>query len=323
MDISIFKDKKIYCVVDSDLDGVTSRIVAEYYLIPLAKTFVLLNTADREMSEFTMKDAEAAEIVIFVDIAPTLELYEKLTIELQKIVYIFDHHATSRELLGERENYYYDDTRCGAKILFEELSEGIRPNRTLAGLVNLANTYDTWQLTSPFWEEAKSLHYVLFSSLYINWNICKTQSDTEKHQKFVNAQFTKIMRNCQFFFTALERKAAESARIKEEASYKKAKDNLSLRIDNCETSYAFVEIGSKISIVMSRLLDHLGDSVKYLIGYSTWDRTNSKVSLRSRGEFDVSKIAQIHGGGGHKNASAVELKPLMLAQLRQGKIHLA
>ncbi len=33
------------------------------------------------------------------------------------------------------------------------------------------------------------------------------------------------------------------------------------------------------------------------------DNEHFKVSLRSRGDVDVEKIARTHGGGGHKNAA--------------------
>jgi phosphoesterase RecJ-like protein len=34
---------------------------------------------------------------------------------------------------------------------------------------------------------------------------------------------------------------------------------------------------------------------------------NHKVSLRSRGELDIEKIARHHGGGGHRNAAGFTL----------------
>jgi phosphoesterase RecJ-like protein len=49
-----------------------------------------------------------------------------------------------------------------------------------------------------------------------------------------------------------------------------------------------------------------------------------KVSLRSRGEVDVERLARRHGGGGHRNAagfvldgSADEVRALVVAALRE------
>ncbi|NVM03116.1 MAG: bifunctional oligoribonuclease/PAP phosphatase NrnA, partial [Candidatus Helarchaeota archaeon] len=37
-----------------------------------------------------------------------------------------------------------------------------------------------------------------------------------------------------------------------------------------------------------------------------------KVSLRSKGKYDVNRIAEIFGGGGHKNASGILMKDFSL-----------
>ncbi|MTI94472.1 MAG: hypothetical protein FH749_03150 [Firmicutes bacterium] len=42
-----------------------------------------------------------------------------------------------------------------------------------------------------------------------------------------------------------------------------------------------------------------------------------RVSLRSKGDFDVSKIAGVFGGGGHVNAAGASLKPPMDSALKQ------
>ena len=38
------------------------------------------------------------------------------------------------------------------------------------------------------------------------------------------------------------------------------------------------------------------------------DSSETKVSLRSNSDFDVSKIAVVNGGGGHKRAAGINMK---------------
>jgi oligoribonuclease NrnB/cAMP/cGMP phosphodiesterase (DHH superfamily) len=52
-------------------------------------------------------------------------MYNKL-VELKKEVYIFDHHLTGKETLGELPNYYYDTSKCGCEIWYDVLTEGKR-----------------------------------------------------------------------------------------------------------------------------------------------------------------------------------------------------
>lgn len=48
----------------------------------------------------------------------------------------------------------------------------------------------------------------------------------------------------------------------------------------------------------------LGEIVTPLFGACYWDTKDGRVfSLRSRGDFDVSEVAKLYGGGGHKNAA--------------------
>jgi nanoRNase/pAp phosphatase (c-di-AMP/oligoRNAs hydrolase) len=49
---------------------------------------------------------------------------------------------------------------------------------------------------------------------------------------------------------------------------------------------------------------------------------NGKISLRSNDEFDVSIIAKLWLGGGHKNSSSCNIPLKEFEKLRKGQIHL-
>jgi len=319
LDLRIFENKIIYHISDSDLDGNSCRLVAEVIIQPLCKKYIPLNTYNRDMEEVSLEDAKISDIIIFTDITPTKILYEKL-VDLKKEIYIFDHHITGKQELGDLENYYFDDTVCGAKIFFDELTKNTRKNRTLSQIIELTDTYDMWRTDSLLWEKAKDLSNVLYS--YVNWSLRDVQTDTEIYSEFLRIQHKKIQENKSFTFTQYEQVNALKARQKEEDSYKKAKKNIQFRIDSCGNSYGYVEIPSKTSIVCHRLLLDLKEKIKYLIAHSAWDKDSTKVSLRSKDGIDVSKIAEKWNGGGHMAAAAIKLSPDIFKQLREGRIHL-
>lgn len=298
--LSRFKNKTIYSVHDSDLDGVTSRIVFMHLIDPIAKV-VYLNTAQRDMSEVDISTMLSAEIVCFTDIAPNPELVKVLQ-ENNKEFYIFDHHETSRSLLGELPNYFYYDDRCGAKILFDLLTEGKRQNRTLKQLVQLTNTYDLFEMDSLLWLDAKNLHNCMYS--YVDWRFARNVPDTLKYIDFIRVQLEKIKENKKFYFTLYEQSGIQKANEKENQQYKVAIKNLNFRTDSLGIPYAYTECVSKVSFISNRILKEMEEKLDYIVIRGTFDKTSIKVSLRSN-KIDVSKIAEKFGGGGHPSASGL------------------
>lgn len=317
--LEYFKDKRIYHLSDSDLDGISSRIIAEYYINPIS-TYFVDNSVDREMGEFDLDIAIEADIIIFTDITPTVELYEHLKM-LDKEIFIFDHHITGKELLGDVSNYYYDITKSATKIFYEELLKNKRERRVIHQFVELVNIYDMWKTKSMLWNQAKDLHNVMYG--YVDWSTAKTTSDSIKYIKFITSQLSKFDISKIFYLNQYEKVLAVKAKKKELKSYKEAKKSLKFHIDGEGNNYCYFECGSKLSFVSHRILEELNGKVKYAISRSTYDRNKIRVSLRSKNKFDVSRIAEKWGGGGHIEASAIEFKDReVFKQLIKGKIHL-
>jgi oligoribonuclease NrnB/cAMP/cGMP phosphodiesterase (DHH superfamily) len=321
------KSKRILAILDNDLDGVGSTIVTEYYIEPISD-INFINTAERDMSEFDHVLAKAADIILFVDIAPTLELYENL-IGIGKEVIIVDHHLTSYEGLSDSvppKNYYYDVTRCATKILYDELTRGIRVNRVLDRFVYLVNVYDLFNFTSKDWVEAKGLNNCLYG--YVDWRKINTMTNNDKFMRFINVQFNKFNYCKRFFFSDEELNYIKSANDKEQKYFLDAKKKLTVRIDGEGNKYGFFAIPSKVSFVAHRLLYETEVNLDYVIGYSTYKPNNgqasTKVSIRSReNDFNCLTIAEKYGGGGHKPAAGADLKDInLINDLKVGKIHL-
>jgi len=317
--LEFFKGKNILHFSDSDLDGIGTRTIAEYYLNPIANVFYI-NSNDREMSEFDMGYANLSDIILFTDITPTLELYDTL-IKRNKTIIIADHHQTGRDTIGERENYYFDNDRCGCKIFYDELTKNIRKNRVIERFVHLVNTYDLYKTDSEDWTEAKGLHNSMWGT--VDWKRAHYQTDTEKHLNFIVNQLKKFRLSKKFYFTEFEKASMQRAIKKENTAFNEAKRSLRIRVDGQGDSYGWFTCTSKLSFVANRLLDELGDKVKYIVGHSTWDKKNTKVSLRCRDNFSVNHIAEAHNCGGHKKVAGIDFKDKeKLKELELGRIHL-
>jgi single-stranded DNA-specific DHH superfamily exonuclease len=319
-----FKDKIIYAICDSDCDGITATILFEYFIKPIAKQVIRLNTGDRKLPEFSWDIAKKSEIVLFVDIAPySLEMANQIN-ENSKLV-IVDHHESSRRDLGENlNNYHYSTDRCASKLFFDLLTESTRAKKIIYQIVELANTYDLYMVESGLWRNAKAFNNLLYES--VNWFKAKYQTDAQKYQSFVDDQIHKINNDKEFYFTAVEKQRALKAEEKEKKNYLQAKKSLKVRKDNQGTDYAYFECSSKLSWTASLLLREY-PQIKYFIGHSTFlekyrHEENGRVSLRSQKDYDVSIIAGIWKGGGHATASGLDLKLEDFNKLKNGEIHL-
>lgn len=314
--LDLFKDKKLFIITHNDLDGIASLIIAKYYLQPIATDFQF-EVTDRDFN-FEDKKLKEADYILYVDISPNESLYNMYADK----TFIMDHHVSGRTELGERENYYYDMDRCGARILFEELTKGKRVKRIVQQFCELVDVYDRWQMNSLLWKQAKSLSNILWEG--VNW-FDKSITDNTRYNDFINTQLDKFSygNNRNFYFTDLEIKKAENGEKKERNALQQARNSLQFRTDNEKNPYMYFECTSKLSYVSNVLLNEFRDKIKYCISYSTFDKEKCGVSVRSNNDFDCSLLAELHGGGGHKSASGIKFENRKFFEdLRKGNVHL-
>lgn len=319
-----FRNKRIYGIFDNDLDGVSCHIVSILYIQPICYQLLYTLTAKRDMSEYVEEKAIQSDIIIFADITPTVELYKHLTQDLKKEVYIFDHHIGPRDelLTVAHENYYFSNDKCGSKVFLTTITQNIRIKNCVYAYFEKVDIYDRWVDNSALWKEAKDLHNIMYG--YVNW--FAEESDDVKYDRFIDIQLKKFATAKYFYFTEYEKELALKAEKKERDNQIQAEKNLSIRTDNSKNKYAYFECSSKLSIVASNLMKKYLD-IKYFVCHSTFAESakgelNGKVSLRCREDFDVSVVAALWGGNGHKQASGAELKLEDFDKLRKGKMHL-
>jgi len=324
--INNFKNKNIYFVSDSDLDGISATIIAKYYIEPICNKIIFLNTGQRSMSDFNwdLLDKEKIDIVIFTDITPnSLEMYNKLKKDLNIDVYIFDHHETGKSILGELSNYFYTDKSCATLLLYNLFTEGIkRKDRVVQRFATLVNTYDFWLDNTEDWEEANYLNYL--KKGVINWARYFDSPDYEKNSDFINLILEKFRSSKRFMFNFRENRIISTEKQKEDKNYKKAKDNMKIRVDGQGNKYLYLEAPSGLSVISNRILKESPD-VQYAVCRSTFKIAieNRSISLRSREGFSVKDIAEKWGGGGHSAASGLSMtNEEQYKDLISGKINL-
>jgi oligoribonuclease NrnB/cAMP/cGMP phosphodiesterase (DHH superfamily) len=318
------KGKSILQISHSDLDGIMSIVVGKYYLEPLCN-FSYQVFSDKDFTGIDWAAIEKADSIIFTDLAPTEEMCIRLN-ELNKSVMVFDHHATSNKYLtslcGE---YHFDLLRCGTKIFYDYITDGMRKNRVLDRMVELTNTYDLWQDESPSWQEAKDFSTSLYS--HIDWKrvlySAFPPTETEKHEKFIGVSLTKIDKAKEFFFTGFELQKIQEAKEKEKVQYEDCKQKIQFRIDDQGNKYAFISASAKVSNIANRFLKEYKDKIDYIVVWNTFEKNSKHMSIRSNGEFDTTQISEIWEGGGHKAASAFNFKDNdKFNDFLSGKIHL-
>lgn len=315
----LVKGKRLAHIADTDLDGVSCRLLAEYFLAPICKLYKPFNTADRTMSPVPDNFFENVDIVLFSDIAPpSLEYYNNLKNKGLEII-IVDHHDTSKNILGNLEFYFYSDQMCATKLFYELLTEGKRKYQLINDYVMLVDVYDMWRTQSPIRSHAEGLHHYLMGTIPWFSNI----PDSQRSDTFLKKQMKKFQERPtqKFFFDLHEQTIIKKAKQKIENNYKTAKKNLQKRVDGNGNKYLFTECPSKISFIADRILKEYKE-YDYIAIRATFVKSEYKFSLRSANGFEVNKIAEKYNGGGHKASAGMQLDEEQYNLFKLGKIHL-
>lgn len=260
-----------------DLDGYGSRIMVQraYPTIEIKHVdygFDLLPENRKLMAE--------ADMIIFTDISISRETAELLELTRQsgKKLLLLDHHQSAYDNLHDLGYDWIkiDQSKSGALLAYEYFSS-THPNE-LEGYENLAkyvSDYDLWEHNYP---ESKMLQF-LWSRDY--------EYFTERFLKNPVVEFS-------FGEQAI---IAESMQALED-SYSEAMNSLSVHQDNEGLTFGLIKsIGLLSSLAADRIMKENLD-LEYLVIMNK----KGSLSLRSL-HYEVRKIAEALGGGGHLLAS--------------------
>ena len=198
----------------------------------------------------------------------------QILLEQNKKVVVLDHHISQADIVGISTEHVYDNDRSGSVIAWQYFF----PGQPVPKLLKHVQDIDLWRFAMPHTKELMAaldgypFDFKLWNKLRDEWE------DKEAIKKYLEAGRVIL----HYEGRVIERLIRHIERVDLDGFPAYAVNSPILE---SELGNWIVEHKKAIGIIWS----YKGGSIK--------------VSLRSNGKTDVSKIAQLHGGGGHKGAA--------------------
>jgi oligoribonuclease NrnB/cAMP/cGMP phosphodiesterase (DHH superfamily) len=287
-------------VTHSDLDGIASPILVNYFELPFDK-IVSYDYGFEEEQKLISIIRDSQNIVV-ADISLTPALHDELLASGHS-VQVFDHHEGTK-WIAEKPNCVWDDKRSGAKIFFEEyiLPRVSRYKPVVREFVELVSVYDRWDLESPLRLMSEDLQRAFVK--YGNWGL---DDNLARHDRFISAMVKKFQKQDKFSWNQTELMYIKEAKASEENAYQEAMSTIKTRWDNKDRKFGVFSAWGKISMTCHRILNIDKSDFVYLVCAQTFHNKWGTMSLRSReGEFDLTELAGVNG---HKPSAGATLTP--------------
>ena len=206
------------------------------------------------------------------------EIMKRLLHDNKKVV-VIDHHITLKELSKISSGRVFDLNHSGAVLAWKYFF----PKKATPKLLLHIEDVDLWKFKLPHTKELMSalalcsFNFKVWNKIAVDWQNPKSRKKYIKEGEIILKYEQKIIERLL--------KSADKAKF---GNYKAAVVNSPVL--QSEIGNALVKSGYQIGVI--------------------WSQKNNKkrISLRSNGKTDVSKLAQKYGGGGHKAASGFALK---------------
>lgn len=212
---------------------------------------------------------------------------------------VYDHHKTAEKELKDLDFAYFDSSRSGAMLAYEEILRKNCPD-AVRGVCAYIQDRDLWKFELPHsreihaWMRSESMNFHTLdilkraSPLQNAWELISKGKQVLKYQE-------------QIIDAHIEH--ARPIKLYKDFSKPGTQATEGLIVNNTTLGLA-----SEIAGALAEKSGAFG---------STWaiDGDRAVVSLRSRGDLDVSTIAKGYGGGGHKNAAGFSINPHTLLQM--------
>ena len=245
--------------------------------------------------------------VWFLDFTYPREIMMDLIVA-SKFATVYDHHKSALEalesvifdireergVLRTNDKIVFDMKRSGAGITFDELERerglkhgGIKPRfngQRSVWLVDYVEDRDIWKHELPDTKEV-SAYLATVPMTFENWDDVEKMGFEDVAQsgssilKYIN-QYGDI--------------AIDTAKVEQMGPYRVPTINIPVPNNSDHIN----------------LLARLNPDAEFAAGYFRSSDGKWHFSLRSIGDFDVSAVAKMYGGGGHKNASGFEVDKL-------------
>lgn len=224
-------------------------------------------------------DVTGCDVVIF-DTCLDKEALHKWN-ELAHSFKVIDHHLSNQREFGHLDFCYFDMNHSGVGLAWRHYNPDIAP----PWWVNYIEDRDLWTKKLPMHEEVCAL-----------W--LSTEPSFENYEE-VSSMTVEEAANAGKFIAK-----ADAAKIK------RAVEGLSttMRISFCGYDDIPCINNANFQSDIGNLLAKDGEfGIVWYAGDSETDGKYAQLSLRSIGDFDVSKLANRFGGGGHANAAGCRI----------------
>jgi len=215
--------------------------------------------------------------IYIVDLGFSKKDIKKL-IKDKNFVTIIDHHLSARDDIKTASQWYFDLNHSASVLTWQYFY----PNKKLPKLLKYVEDIDLWLFKLPYTEEILASIQFLDQN-FKNWEkLVKDFEDRKRIKKYIaegkiilsyqNKVVDIIVSRANLVYLAGNRVLAVNSSI----------------------------LNSEIGNVLARKKPPFS-----IVWYQSKDKI--RVSLRSRGRFDVSKIAKKFGGGGHQKAAGFSI----------------
>lgn len=259
----------------SDLPKVIKEVFTQFKTDD-PKTHLDVYITDLSLSKDTEEGKEAADI---------LEWYNR---EANRSVLYVDHHKTS-EWLKLKDWAVVDTSFAATKVLWKVLSEVFSLD-DLSDFVEMVHNYDTWN-PDPQKRELGSYWTMLINEIGLQYYMSRAKS--------------KIPGNKYHLLTDGEIETLKKLINDRDTYTAKALQRAVYAVEQAEDGS-----GREFNVLMtiaSKHQSHIGnlalENIPDLEVVYMFNPEDMSMSMRSRGNVDVSEIARKHGGGGHPKAA--------------------
>lgn len=214
--------------------------------------------------------------VVMVDFCYPCSILDQMCAQAHSVI-VLDHHKSAMENIGDfrapNTQIHFNMNRSGAMMAWKFYGAGKRP----PWIINYVQDRDLWRNELPD-SESVNAYISTIPFDFDSWTTAAAQNLNDVKAggalvvKKVRQYVAEVRKNARrFFFHGYD-----------------------------------VPLVNAPQVDISELLSALCENETFSMGW--WQRADGifQYSLRSRGDFDVSKLAVRHGGGGHKNAAGFQ-----------------
>jgi oligoribonuclease NrnB/cAMP/cGMP phosphodiesterase (DHH superfamily) len=216
------KGKAIVLITDGDLDGTSSRILLEWFLIPFNKVLIQQSRIGFDFKLLLNQlDLSKIDVIGFADLAPDPLIYSHLLTFPNLEVHIWDHHVTSRQTLNSlglpNKNYHYEEDKCSSLNIYNYFKDcGNRPYKKIVhDFAKYVNIWDIWLSDDKDFYWAKGLHNLLYKT-------CNKYGYERGYTQFVNVQLKKFECLDEYEFFDDELKMIKEEQEREDSYFERA-----------------------------------------------------------------------------------------------------